>query len=55
MLYLTLSNPVFSTTVTHIFNDNAFFAPQYSVGRLSMNSICSNYDDGQVLIINYVS
>ncbi|XP_048774248.1 uncharacterized protein LOC125679241 isoform X2 [Ostrea edulis] len=41
--------------MTHIFNDNAFFAPQYSVGRLSMNSICSNYDDGQVLIINYVS
>ncbi|XP_062612119.1 uncharacterized protein LOC134273918 [Saccostrea cucullata] len=40
--------------MTHIYDDRAFFTPQYLVGAGTMNSVCNNYDDGQILFINYV-
>lgn len=40
--------------VTHHYEDKNFFKPQQVAGSPTMNSVCNNYDDGQMLFIHSV-
>lgn len=40
--------------MTHHYEDKNFFKPQQVAGAPTMNSVCNNYDDGQMLFIHSV-
>nr|XP_022321608.1 uncharacterized protein LOC111123511 [Crassostrea virginica] len=40
--------------MTHLYDDKSFFKPQQVAGSPTMDSVCNNFDDGQMLFIHYL-